>query len=49
MDVGLCSDRCKLYEEVCPYGNLVGIEFTGGARMEGKIWENLTKTKVKED
>ena len=28
LDVGLCSDKCKLKEVVCPFENLVGIEFT---------------------
>ena len=33
MDMGRCSDRCKLYEVVGPFGKLVGIGFTRWSEM----------------
>ena len=37
MYVGLCSDRCKLYEDGRSLREMVGLEFTGDARRSGRM------------
>ena len=47
-DMGLCSDRCKLKEVVCPFGKCGDRVYRGcekGWGMDGGRMENLTKTK----
>ena len=49
MDVGLCSDRCKLYEVVCPYGKC-GDWVYRGCEKEGedmKSYENESQRVLK--
>ena len=39
LDVGLCSDRCKLYEEVGPYGNWWVQSLQGVRERRGVEWD----------
>ena len=35
LDVGLCSDKCKLYEVVCPFGKCGDRVYRGCEKDEG--------------